>query len=50
MPDGFYHEIRHIVQSAKNQVYTTVNMIMVEAYWLIGKRIVEEQQGEERAK
>ena len=45
-----YHEIRRIVQSAKNKVYTAVNTAMVEAYWLIGKRIVEEeQQGEERA-
>jgi hypothetical protein len=46
----FYSEIRSIVQSAKNKVYTTVNIAMVEAYWLIGKRIVEEeQQGEKRA-
>lgn len=47
----FYHEIRSIVHSAKSKVYTAVNTAMVEAYWLIGKRIVEEeQQGEERAK
>lgn len=47
----FYNEIRHIVQSAKSKVYTAVNSAMVEAYWLIGKRIVEEeQQGEDRAK
>jgi len=51
MPDNFYAEIRTIVQSAKKQVYTSVNTVMVEAYWLIGKRIVEEEQrGEERAK
>lgn len=47
----FYNEICSIVQSAKSKVYTAVNTAMVEAYWLIGKRIVEEeQQGEERAK
>lgn len=51
IPENFYHEVRCIVQSAKSQVYATVNTVMVEAYWLIGKRIVEEEQrGEERAK
>lgn len=50
VPAGFYDEIRGIVQAAKNKVYTAVNTAMVEAYWLMGKRIVEEeQQGEERA-
>lgn len=48
-PD-IYTEIRTIVQSARSRVYTAVNTAMVEAYWLIGKRIVEEeQQGKERA-
>lgn len=51
IPKEFFYEIRSIVQSAKSQVYTSVNTVMVEAYWLIGKRIVEEeQQGKERAK
>ncbi len=46
----FYDGIRSIVQSARNRVYTAVNTAMVETYWLIGKRIVEEeQQGKERA-
>ena len=50
VPAGFYDEIRSIVQAAKNKIYTAVNTAMVEAYWLMGKRIVEEeQQGEERA-
>ncbi len=50
VPTDFYNEIRTIVQSAKNKVYTAVNTTMIEAYWLIGKRIVEEeQQGEKRA-
>ncbi len=50
VPAGFYDEIRSIVQAAKNKVYTAINTAMVEAYWLMGKRIVEEeQQGEERA-
>ncbi|VAW49601.1 FIG074102: hypothetical protein [hydrothermal vent metagenome] len=46
----FYPEIFSIVHSAKNKAYTAVNTAMVEAYWLIGKRIVEEeQQGKKRA-
>lgn len=46
----FYDEIRSIVQSARSQIYTAVNTAMVESYWLIGKRIVEEEQhGKERA-
>ena len=46
----FYDEIRSIVQSARSRVYTAVNTAMVETYWRIGKRIVEEeQQGQERA-
>ncbi len=50
VPLDFYHEIRSIVQSARSRVYTAVNTAMVESYWLIGKRIVEEeQQGKERA-
>ncbi|MCD6526747.1 MAG: DUF1016 family protein [Desulfuromonas sp.] len=48
---SFYSDIRQILQSARTKAYTAVNTAMVEAYWLIGKRIVEEeQQGEERAK
>ena len=47
---GLYHEICQIVQAAKNKVYTAVDTAMVEAYWLIGKRIIEEEQhGDVRA-
>jgi len=35
---------------ARQKAYTAVNLAMVEAYWLIGRRIVEEEQlGKERA-
>ena len=48
---SFYSDIRRILQSARNRAYTAVNTAMVDAYWHIGKRIVEEeQQGENRAK
>ena len=50
-PTSFYNDIRRILQSARNTAYAAVNTAMVDAYWLIGKRIVEEeQQGENRAK
>jgi len=46
----FYSDIRQILQSARNKAYAAVNTAMVEAYWSIGKRIVEEEQhGKERA-
>jgi predicted nuclease of restriction endonuclease-like (RecB) superfamily len=48
--DDLYLNIRNILQSAKDSAYRKVNFIMVEAYWNIGKQIVEEEQnGEERA-
>ncbi len=46
----FFSDIRAILQQARQKAYTAVNFAMVEAYWRIGKRIVqEEQQGEVRA-
>jgi F0F1-type ATP synthase membrane subunit b/b' len=43
-------DIKQIIISARDKAYTAVNSAMVEAYWLIGKRIVEEeQQGKNRA-
>jgi len=43
-------EIKQILVRAREKVYSAVNSAMVEAYWLIGKRIVEEEQfGEDRA-
>lgn len=46
----FYSEIKDILANAREKAYSAVNFAMVEAYWLIGKRIVEEEQkGKERA-
>lgn len=43
-------DVRAILQEARRLTARTVNSTMVTAYWLIGKRIVvEEQQGQERA-
>ena len=40
----YIDDIKAILNIAKQQVYTAVNSAMVQAYWLIGKRIVEEEQ------
>lgn len=46
----FHHDIREILRSARQKACSAVNFAMVEAYWLIGQRIVEEEQaGKERA-
>ncbi len=39
-----YAVIKTILDDARNHVYQKVNFIMVEAYWNIGKQIVEEEQ------
>ncbi len=47
---SFVQEIRRLLNEARQKAYVAVNWVMVEAYWNIGKRIVEEEQkGEERA-
>lgn len=46
----FLSEIRQILASARSKAYSAINTAMVEAYWRMGKRIVEEEQhGEKRA-
>lgn len=49
MNQKFYDEIKNILSSARNKVYQTANFAMVEAYWNIGKSIIEEQGGNEKA-
>ena len=49
MKNEFYNEIKIILANARNKVYQTANFAMVEAYWEIGKSIVIEQGGEDRA-
>ena len=51
MPDeltpssGFFTDVRGILADARHSAYTAVNSAMVSAYWQIGRRIVEEEQG-----
>lgn len=48
--ENYIEEIKQILAQARQKAYTAINTAMVEAYWLIGKRIVEEEQsGKERA-
>ncbi len=49
MNQNFYNEIRNILLAARNKVYQTANFAMVEAYWNIGKSIIEEQGGNDKA-
>ena len=46
----FYESIAEVLRTARSNAYRAVNFVMVEAYWNIGRMIVEEeQQGKERA-
>jgi predicted nuclease of restriction endonuclease-like (RecB) superfamily len=40
----FHADIKRILEQARGKARTAVNAAMVEAYWLIGQRIVEEEQ------
>jgi len=45
----FYAEVLRILSEGRHKAHAAINFAMVEAYWAIGKRIVEqEQQGQER--
>jgi len=45
----FIDDVKNILSNAKHKIYSTAHFIMVDAYWLIGKRIIEqEQNGKER--
>lgn len=43
-------DISDLLQNAQAKAYNSINFIMVETYWKIGRRIVEEEQaGKEKA-
>lgn len=51
MRPEFYASVAEILRKARTSSYRAVNFIMVEAYWNVGRVIVEEeQQGSDRAK
>lgn len=45
----FYSQIKSVLNAARQKVYSTANFAMVEAYWNIGKLIVEKQGGKATA-
>lgn len=46
----FVDDVKAILNNARQKAYTMAHAVMVDAYWHIGKRIVEqEQNGQERA-
>ena len=48
--DLFYRAIRCLLVKAREDAYRKINSLMVETYWEIGRRIVEqEQKGKGRA-
>ena len=42
---SYFQEVSEILAQARASAVRSVNSTMVEAYWTIGKRIVEEEQG-----
>ena len=49
LENDVYENIRLTVTEAQKKVYSTVNFVMVETYWNIGKQIYEAQGENERA-
>ena len=48
--ENLHERIRTIVENARKKVYQAANYEMLEAYWEIGKEIIEEEQnGKKRA-
>jgi predicted nuclease of restriction endonuclease-like (RecB) superfamily len=46
----YIQEIRQILKSARQKAYQAISFAMIEAYWKIGEKIVnQEQNGKERA-
>jgi predicted nuclease of restriction endonuclease-like (RecB) superfamily len=40
----FYESIAEVLRTARSNAYRAVNFVMVEAYWNVGRMIVEEEQ------
>lgn len=46
----FVGEIKSIIDNGRQKAYKSVNAVMLDTYWRIGRRIVEEEQhGQQRA-
>ena len=43
-------DMQHIIDAARTRAYQSINILLVQRNWLLGKRIAEEvMQGEDRA-
>jgi len=42
--ESAYNSIKSILENARSKAYRAINFAMVEAYWNIGRVIVEEEQ------
>lgn len=50
LPETLYLQIREVLHQARHRSYQAANVAMVEAYWQVGRQIVEhEQAGKRRA-
>lgn len=38
-------DIKQIIEQARKQAYASINILMIQSNWLVGRRIVEEEQG-----
>ena len=38
-------DIKQIIEQTRKQAYTSINTLMIQSNWLVGRRIVEEEQG-----
>lgn len=48
--NSFISDIKRIIEQGRSAAYGAVNAVMIETYWYLGRRIVEqEQNGKERA-
>ena len=48
--ESVYNNIKNVLDEARSKAFRSVNFAMVQAYWHIGRLIVEEEQnGKERA-
>lgn len=46
----FFTEVSDLLQKARNTAYRAINSVMLETYWQVGRRIVQqEQKGHDRA-
>ena len=43
--DALFAEVAGVVEEARRSAARSVNAVMTATYWLVGRRIVEQEQG-----